>query len=803
MLKGTDGAIEFLQHLYPEGYWALTAIQPDRKAIETRTFDAARAEQAREWIARYNGKRNIYFHTNQPKGELVKKADKSDIARACYLHVDLDCRAGEPLDQELARLERLVVQGHGWPTNIPRPTAIVYSGGGYQCFWRLETPVEIGGSVESAEEFERYNKAIELALGGDNCHNVDRIMRLPGTLNIPDEKKLKKGRVPVEAALISFNDSVLSLGSLMAAPKIQAKGSTEGGWGGAVPKVAISGNVERLNDINELDQWHVDDRLKVVIVQGKIPDPEDWSEDQRRFSRSEWTFYAVCNLIRKGVPDDVIYSIITDPQWAISEHTLHQKNVERYATRQIERAKEHVIDPMLRQLNEQYAVVKNLGGKCRVVEELQDEAAGRARLTKMAFQDFMNAWMNRLVQIGQKDDGTPIYKQAGKWWLEHPLRREYDRLIFAPGREIPGAYNLWQGFSYQPRPGDCSLFLAHMLENICSGEQEHYDYLLRWMARTVQYPAKSGQSAVVLRGKQGTGKSFFVKTFGELFGRHFLQVADAKHLVGAFNAHLRDCVVLFGDEAFYAGDKKHESVLKTLVTEDMLHYESKGVDSEQGANYVHLLMASNNEWVVPADMDDRRFFVLEVSDQHARDTNYFGAIQTQLENGGYEALLHMLLNLDISTFQVRNVPKTAALGEQKELSLDAMNDWWLTKLRDGFILDGDQSWETPVQAPEVYLDYLEAAKNAGVMRRGTEIRLGFFWRRMLPEGYPKRTRMKVEVAVPLENGTVYTKRVTRYHLQFPSLEACRAHWDQLFKTQTAWPDPTPVVVPPERERIPF
>ena len=30
---------------------------------------------------------------------------------------------------------------------------------------------------------ESLNRGIERAFGGDNCHNIDRILRLPGTAN--------------------------------------------------------------------------------------------------------------------------------------------------------------------------------------------------------------------------------------------------------------------------------------------------------------------------------------------------------------------------------------------------------------------------------------------------------------------------------------------------------------------------------------------------------------------------------------------------------------------------------------------
>lgn len=788
MSDGTPNAIEFLHALYPEGLWALTSIQPDRKAIETRTFLPSEHEKAAAWIDKYNGKRNIYFHVNQPKKKLSKKADKTDIAAAFYLHVDVDPRAGEPLEAEQERIRGLL---DNWSADFPEPHIAICSGGGMQLFWRLEACAEIGGSIELAEEFERYNKALEVALGGDNCHNVDRIMRLPGTMNIPDEKKLKKGRVPVMAETLFIKDGVVKLEDM---PQVAKSAQSDDGssMGGTTPKVQISGNVARIAELEELDEWGIADKLKIVIAQGALPQDE-LSDKQRHFSRSEWVFYACTHLIRAQVPDEVIFSLITDPGWAISEHILAQKgDTSRYAIKQIERAHEHAIDPMLRQLNERYAVIKNLGGKCLVVEEVYDDIAERSRLTKMSFANFQNAWMNRMIQIGVKDKtGEPIFKPAGKWWLEHAMRREFDTLIFAPNREVPGAYNLWQGYACEPVPGDCSLFLEHMKNIICSGNEEYYTYLLSWMARTVQFPNKSGQSAVILRGKQGTGKSLFVKTFGELFGRHFLQVADAKHLVGSFNAHLRDCVVLFGDEAFYAGDRKHESVLKTLVTEDTIHYESKGIDSEQGRNFVHLVMASNSTWVVPADMDDRRFLVLDVSQDKAGDREYFNALVEQMEAGGKAALLHHLLNYDITGFQVRDVPKTAALHEQKLLSLEPIEEWWYNKLRDGILLDGQSKWETVVRKDSLLDDYIEYTKAYGVSRRGNATVVGHFLNRVVPDLITRR--VQCEIDVPVEAGFTIKKTVTKPHYHMPDLQECRSHWAQLAQSEGVdWPDIEPV-----------
>jgi hypothetical protein len=204
---------------------------------------------------------------------------------------------------------------------------------------------------------------------------------------------------------------------------------------------------------------------------------------------------------------------------------------------------------------------------------------------------------------------------------------------------------------------------------VCSGGQELYDYYLNWLARAVQSPATPGEVAIVLRGKKGVGKGVAVQWPGSLFGAHFLHVTNSDHVVGRFNKHLWGCVLCFADEAFYAGDKRHESVLKSMITERQIMVEPKGVDPFLAPNFIHLLIAGNDAWLVPASLDERRFLVLDVGDEHREDFEYFAAIEKQMLNGGREALLHLLLERDISDFQVRRVPETDALNDQKALTL--------------------------------------------------------------------------------------------------------------------------------------
>lgn len=767
-----QAAIKFLQKWNPSGPWVLTAIKLDRKGIATNTFYPSHLEQLEGWLKLHNGADNIYFHVNSVMRDLEKKANREDIKAVDFLHVDIDPEEGD-VNAERDRLLGLLT--NKLPKGVPPPTCVIFSGGGFQGFWKLEVPIAIGGDLGLAEDAKRYNQQLEILFGADNCHNIDRIMRLPGTMNIPDAKKQKKGRTREMARVIEFDDSrVYPLSKFTAAAGVQM---SETGFGGSSPqtKVEISGNVRRIADLSELDEWNVPDRVKVIVAQGRHPEQPKNGDN----SRSSWVFDCTCQLVRCGVPDEVIFSLLTDKDWAISASVLEIKSSsEKYAIRQIQRAKEWVIDPNLVKLNERFAVIGNMGGKCRIIEEVMDLGLKRTRLTKQSFEDFANRFSNQYISLGMGEDNKEKKMPMGKWWLKQTTRRQFDYIGFVPGVETPGTYNLWKGFAVEAKPGNHEAFLEHVLVNVCKRDKVLFDYVVGWMARTVQQPAQPGEVAIVLRGGRGTGKSFFAKKFGNLFGRHFLQVSNSSHLVGNFNSHLRDTVVLFADEAFYAHDKKHASVLKTLITEDTIPIESKGVDVETSPNYVHLIMASNDQHVIPAGHDERRFLVLDVGDEHKQDIKYFETLAKIMDEGGSSALLHYLMTYDLSGFEVRSVPNTDALQEQKMLSMSVEEEWWYQKLCEGRLLSSQPSWEREVMKDYLTADYIENARKFNIVRRGSATSLGKFLSKMIP-GLQSRQKM-TEVTTLTEQGFSYVKKELKYHYIIPSLESCRSHWNERF-----------------------
>jgi phage/plasmid-associated DNA primase len=245
---------------------------------------------------------------------------------------------------------------------------------------------------------------------------------------------------------------------------------------------------------------------------------------------------------------------------------------------------------------------------------------------------------------------------------------------------------------------------AHLRDVIAGRDEATFQYVLGWLAHAVQYRGDRGLVALVLRGDRGVGKGILGQVMMRIFGQHAVYVSNTEQLVGKFNAHLEDCSFLFGDECFFPHDKKHLSTLKALITESTLPVEAKFEPVRMVRNCLHLLLASNEQFVVPAGRDERRFAVLDVADTHKQDRRYFDPLRQELgldqdtdgKATGAAAMLYDLLAMDLSSFDITAVPKTLALLEQKLNGMSACGKWLCECLERGTIAgtyDATDWWE--------------------------------------------------------------------------------------------------------------
>lgn len=374
------------------------------------------------------------------------------------------------------------------------------------------------------------------------------------------------------------------------------------------------------------------------------------------------------------------------------------------------------------------------------------------------FEAFQQLYSNKRVI----SEGRSV--PAGKWWLSHSERRQYKGIRFLPkGPAIleDGSFNTWQGFAYHPTTGNCDLILNHIRTVLANEDEAAAHYILNYLAWTVQNPDKPAEVALVFIGGEGTGKGLIGRLMAELFGSAGLQISSARHLTGNFNGHLDSVCLLFADEAYWAGDKSARGSLFGLITEPTLVIEQKGIDARRTQNRLHIIMASNESWVVPAAGDSRRFAVFRVNEKHKQEKNYFEPLFAQVENGGRAAFLNHLLTHEVGDFHPRRIIRTRAFQEQILMSLDPVASAVLELLEAG---------ELPYGAKGMLSNFVPASSPYGNERFFDRLRRGDQSARYLTD------RQIAERLRHFGCRQHRLKGVIRGWL-FPQLSEARAAWD--------------------------
>lgn len=368
-------------------------------------------------------------------------------------------------------------------------------------------------------------------------------------------------------------------------------------------------------------------------------------------------------------------------------------------------------------MNQDWAIICH-GGSANILGFVEDAAADEPAFNLYSQQAFMTVTAN-YPRVFHKNR----LMKAGEYWLSHPRRREYRGIRFDPDYKGSEHYNLFRGFPIGPTEGDCSLFLVFVRDVICVGNGEVTEYVLNWLAHLFQKPTEKPETALVLRGRQGTGKTSFAGIVGRLLGRYYVEEADMDRIIGRFNVSMADKLLVLADEALWGGERSKVGALKSFITQKRITIEKKGIDPITMSHYARLIIASNESWAVHADRDDRRFVFLDVSAAKARDTNYFDALFQQMEKGGYEALMYHLLDRDIAKWSPRQRPDSGFGQDVIEMSMTAEQAFWFevlsygeipirTSMEMGLVDHTSQDWE---QVPKrlVYDAYIEHCRKQG------------------------------------------------------------------------------------------
>lgn len=296
------------------------------------------------------------------------------------------------------------------------------------------------------------------------------------------------------------------------------------------------------------------------------------------------------------------------------------------------------------------------------------------------------------VLVGFNDDEEPIYKEAYCAWEGSRGRRHLTEAVMTRKPIENYQWNLFPGFGVIPTQSECPLILNHIKEVICSNDTVIYEAMLNLIAWQFQNVGKPSRIIVGLRSKkQQVGKNIFTdRILGRCLGYAYYYSNDANRAFGQFNAQMRGVVILCLDEAVFAKDKALAAKIKSAVQASELPSEDKFITTVPLPSGLNLWILTNEQHVAHLDSQDARHWLLNVSEHRKGNQDYFTNLADEIDNGGVEAFLDLMINRDISGFiPQKDLPRdTEALFQAKELSLGELSaqQWLMECVASEFML---------------------------------------------------------------------------------------------------------------------
>ncbi|WP_141468078.1 DUF5906 domain-containing protein [Pelagimonas varians] len=366
-------------------------------------------------------------------------------------------------------------------------------------------------------------------------------------------------------------------------------------------------------------------------------------------------------------------------------------------------------------LSKRWRVV-SIGGKFRVlcVPDPDNLDRRKVAIETMSKADFEAFHEDRKVRMGKE------WMNPAKSFVKSA--RRVSALEFAPPpvQIHSNVFNLYRGRQISPREGSCEHLKTFIKHTVCRGREELFRFVWLYLAHLVQRPGEKPQTAIVLRGMGGCGKSTFGLILERLAAPYSLTIAEEEHVTGRFaGQHLATSLVAVCTEALFAGDPKVNGKIKSLVTSDTILAEPKGLPVVQLQSYTRFYFDSNNDRVVPIDGNgsERRYLVMEVNDDHMNDKHFFDPIYDELNGDGMAALAWELeiydpANDGLRWQDVRTAPDTPERRKMRWHSMRPVERALIRLIEDGGVTMKTESGQTfryefeagqPIRLPQAEL----------------------------------------------------------------------------------------------------
>jgi putative DNA primase/helicase len=290
-----------------------------------------------------------------------------------------------------------------------------------------------------------------------------------------------------------------------------------------------------------------------------------------------------------------------------------------------------------------------------------DDGTGETVFDTWSQKLVLKKQMVALLAAGLKLDDVkrhPMWINRGSYYL--------DQVGFDPaGTDTRLKINTWKGWPSKPQRGECELALD-LLRHLCQGEEnseEIFDWVIRWLAYPLQHPGAKMQTALVVHGPQGTGKSIIFEAIARIYGDYSM-VLNQGAIEDKFNSDWAARKLFIVADEIVARQEMHhiKNLLKGFITQEWIRVNPKNLPAYRERNHMNMVFLSNERQPLVLENDDRRHCVIWTSPP--LDQDYYSRLGAELANGGLAALHQYLLDVDLGDFKPwTKPPMTKSKGD--------------------------------------------------------------------------------------------------------------------------------------------
>jgi len=732
----------------------------------------------------------------------------ANASGACAFWMDIDCgqdkaAAGKgyaTVDDAEDALTRFCQDA-----GLPGPTFIIHSGGGLHVYWAVDGVISRETWQSYARKLKDLAKTCEFLADDSRTADIASVLRVPGTLN---HKYSPHRPVVLKHASAELIEQSVMLDAIAGAHTRLCSAKSPGQSSNATTAANPTGNADAPKygppDLEKLSAalatldpdcdeatWKLKRLAPLAIAARNHPElatalyelARSWSSGELSGKASKaWTTPGRTNgFTGEQVFDQVwkrflqdtytgkhatlgtIYHDAKEAGW-IDPEDFQPIPDKPTSSKRVESAGGP--DP-LASIQRQFALI-NLNGRLWVLDGAcldakPDQPAGKLALSNRSDGSLL---ISRAVIAQFPNENA---SKTARDFFTSPDTVCYRDVEFNPAGTTEGYLNLWIGPTATPQAGDWQLISDFLLDIICNGDGKAHQYLMRYLAHALQHPADKPGVVIVMLGGQGCGKGTFGRILRKIWGATYLQVHNMDAVTGNFNGSLERAFIVFMDEALFVGDRRTTDAFKSLVTEPVIHVNEKHQPARQIRSYHRYFVATNADHWKHTEKDDRRDFVLRISEERKGDHAYWRELHHAIENGTVEAMMQDLLEMDLSEFNVRDKPETRELLVQKLQSLDAIPRWWYDCLQAGSISDGG-AWPEFIGTADAIEDIVELSGNK-LFRKPAAIDLIRAMHKLCPSSHKKQRK---------------TNSGRQRGLALPSLERSREEFERYIGGAIEW-----------------